>query len=1520
MAVLSVPGGDGAGLGFGHVKSVPPPYSIVARVSFARFSEQLWRATRGGVHVGGVQVVVPAQVWRVCGAPPPHAPTATWHSWNDADLAITPENADFSFSSFSLSRIKKSDSFITFLSWRCNITSPAAPQTTRPQQEHSPCAGGGEWAWGPEGSSGVGVSQHEGCGRPGHRITLDADLLQELTEDDLPTLRARLPCPPTLPRHPPQGRRPHTHSLHRQPRRRTLGGRLRVGPVPGGSRRAVPVGAGRICPAQHLAPYHSDLPQVWEFCDTDTHDKDSPTPHNLLCGANSVWDVMRRHPDFTLNHATSTTAPATHSPLPVSLHTAPDPSGASFSPIPAEESTQGGAASEDTSTERQKFPTASSDQLHPSASPLGGSSGAPGDGQVTHSDREGSVRLRRRRSGVSPQPGVIPMRPSLVTAHIAASSSASSPSPSSLPLLSSSLSTRGFSTSTEGLRAADLTFQHDPTTRQRNRSHAESSRRVDVQQQQQQHQELNGDETGKERKEEEGRRANNEDWAYLDLTTTTTMSSVFPPPSSFSSSSLPSSLPPPPEIEFLAPAPSVVVLALDLSDQAIAQVAMEEMRGGVLRWLWGLGEGVRVGVVAAYRNSSYPLTLGPLLPAPTTAAELEDELALLPSGAEVESGAYGGLYCLDCVLDEAAKMLEDNGVVAGSGVLLLAACNPLVTPSHLSHPSIAIVHTLALCSSTTPFLDQLAHPEGAWVLSGTSPSEENSGDETGEQRVAEVLTAATQAALAFPGDPMLTKVGGVMVAARRSSVESSGPYSTVRGQVTLPQTSDSLLIVITTQHHAKIVEITSPLGKEVDLVRDSSQRFWAVMEQGGGRGNFSYALKFLTSSVAFPVPIAVDVYARRPNSEGVTVTLHTSNSAHHPLEPNSPPLVVWARVTHGGRPVVGARVLLRVSRLSESGAADTTVELLDNGNAEPDVRAQDGVYTRYLTWLPGEGRYALSAHATDHQGAASVLRLRRRDGRMVPISAGQFVKSSGTVTLTVARVTSADLVPPSRITDLAVTPLHGTFVNLTWSAPGGDLDQGSAWQYELKMYTEHDALSEHRFNTSTIAVYCITQDLRTPTPPPAPYGTPQHCLTELPFTNLRWYFAIRAIDAANNTGSISNVVSAFVPDLPTTSPSNTPVNHESSNIQTVIMSTIPSPDDPWGNATSSPDDRVTAATPDWRVWVAVGVVVGGVVVAVAVVALCVCCCRRDRGKSEKDPDRPVYKIYVNNAYIQEEDGEIKVVSNGKLVDDKEPSQVQEWVNSLSKFGSSDVYGGEPGEPITAPPEAPLVECRPRASVKYASPVRFGVLTNGSIMRDGCQSSSSTSSSKPSEDTSNEDVKYRDLSETTSNSTTDGGASAASTATTDTVPLPLPPPPPLASLGENARAVPVTVQPSETEQPLPPPPPPPSQVMPQPLGIPGPTVISIHSGPSLNSGYSSDEDGGFRPRTVPGPGPRRYLPTHFSSFRYLPPPPEYRSAVSGSIGISGAVDYPTCHTISRAATTLPHGTVRSVKKRRHISFV
>lgn len=65
------------------------------------------------------------------------------------------------------------------------------------------------------------------------------------------------------------------------------------------------------------------------------------------------------------------------------------------------------------------------------------------------------------------------------------------------------------------------------------------------------------------------------------------------------------------------------------------------------------------------------------------------------------------------------------------------------------------------------------------------------------------------------------------------------------------------------------------------------------------------------------------------------------------------------------------------------------------------------------------------------------------DGRVVPVSAGQFSVGSAAVSVTVSRVTTTDITPPSRITDLTVTSVHDTTVNLTWAAPGGDLDQGS---------------------------------------------------------------------------------------------------------------------------------------------------------------------------------------------------------------------------------------------------------------------------------------------------------------------------------------------------------------------------------------------------------------------------------------------------------------------------------------------
>ena len=62
---------------------------------------------------------------------------------------------------------------------------------------------------------------------------------------------------------------------------------------------------------------------------------------------------------------------------------------------------------------------------------------------------------------------------------------------------------------------------------------------------------------------------------------------------------------------------------------------------------------------------------------------------------------------------------------------------------------------------------------------------------------------------------------------------------------------------------------------------------------------------------------------------------------------------------------------------------------------------------------------------------------------MEKISTGHFSITSASVSVTVGQISQVDLIPPSRITDLSVTPLNDAMINLTWTAPGGDLDYGT---------------------------------------------------------------------------------------------------------------------------------------------------------------------------------------------------------------------------------------------------------------------------------------------------------------------------------------------------------------------------------------------------------------------------------------------------------------------------------------------
>merc|ERR1739838_1120841 len=108
----------------------------------------------------------------------------------------------------------------------------------------------------------------------------------------------------------------------------------------------------------------------------------------------------------------------------------------------------------------------------------------------------------------------------------------------------------------------------------------------------------------------------------------------------------------------------------------------------------------------------------------------------------------------------------------------------------------------------------------------------------------------------------------------------------------------------------------------------------------------------------------------------------------------------------------------------------------------------------------------------------------------------------------------------------------------------------------------------------------------------------------------------------------------------------------------------------------------------------------------------------------------------------------------------------------------------------------MMEMRQPNPVKFPSPVRFGIRTNGSINMRDKSTFLSNSSAKLSEAPTSEDCRYQDYCETTSDSATDGGTSASTATTAE-----FPPPPP--HLLEDAPDIP----PPYTKNPLPPVPPP-----------------------------------------------------------------------------------------------------------------
>ncbi|KAI9559912.1 hypothetical protein GHT06_013919 [Daphnia sinensis] len=571
------------------------------------------------------------------------------------------------------------------------------------------------------------------------------------------------------------------------------------------------------------------------------------------------------------------------------------------------------------------------------------------------------------------------------------------------------------------------------------------------------------------------------------------------------------------------------------------------------------------------------------------------------------------------------------------------------------------------------------------------------------------------------------------------------------------------------------VEVVSPNGRVYDLPLVSDGMLHIRIPHTDEFGEWSYRLRFaqpVVSSSRHQVATTVEVTAQpaattttQMYDEAITVQAWT-NVGRAPVNASQTPILLYAEVRRGRSPIVDAKVTALV--YPPEGSDNSTaqgpflVQLHDKGTGDPDITRADGIYSAYFTNAVNQpGHYAVTIQVTDNNRKASIP-VRKLNppgmaastdaccGSSMPYEQTVLVQPfrriiSGPSFVTLDGPTEdEDVYPPGRISDLRVERIVNATneVELGWTAPGTDYDSGSAAFYQIRCYTDRSALND---SGSAILVHASL------TPQPLPAGTWQKAMVAVPWPNQIFYYAIVAVDFAGLRGKVSNIVPVYIEEPPPP-PTTTAINP---------VPLLPAGEMD-GNNVTRPEAASQALSEQQMYAIAGGV--AGFILLLVILSIAACLSRRKRSddRQEKPPgksssstlkiqveplkvspshhhpaevnaqhqkeqeaasatmksgeeSRPVYKIYVNNAYIQEEDGELKIVTpDGRIIQRGSP-----WFSSANTLprgrSLTNLEGLEAGTSATDLNHWSL----PRAKT---SPHRHKVLTNGSIMpNSGSQS-------------------------------------------------------------------------------------------------------------------------------------------------------------------------------------------------------
>ncbi|GFQ91821.1 calcium-activated chloride channel regulator 2 [Trichonephila clavata] len=354
------------------------------------------------------------------------------------------------------------------------------------------------------------------------------------------------------------------------------------------------------------------------------------------------------------------------------------------------------------------------------------------------------------------------------------------------------------------------------------------------------------------------------------------------------------------------------------------------------------------------------------------------------------------------------------------------------------------------------------------------------------------------------------------------------------------------------------------------------------------------------------------------------------------------------------------------------------IELRDNGNGDPDVKANDGIYSRYFTSLSNKGTYTVSVSAelkTETRGASFVegtQRIQHSSSQKKDIGFFYVNKPAPDI----------DILPPNRIADLNVVSVNheNRMVQLQWTAPGNDYDFGQASAYEIKYSQQPSSLSDLYFNGEENSIFETASAL-------SPNVSGDTELYEFYFPEAYnsevYYVALRAVDVHNNTGGISNIVQIYLNQSNTVITDKTVSSTESTKptppeIQTTNNSTDGTVQTSDANEiTSTINDNISTVSPqpkdkeeffDEKTIIILSSA-GGILLLIIIIDIIICCCyikkrKRSSGSkklSRKESLRPPYNM--NIAYQEDSNSSGNTdnftrVSTSTLADPNEYTQPQ----------------------------------------------------------------------------------------------------------------------------------------------------------------------------------------------------------------------------------------------------------------------